>query len=55
MPDTPPSTQPHCTECRTPDVSAAVAALTEKVDKLFDAVVAIGLELGVEGFEEEEE
>jgi len=58
-PQTPSSqdTQLHCPKCRTPVAAGEdhfVADLTEKVDKLLDAVVAIGLALEVDGFEEEE-
>lgn len=47
-------TQEHCPTCRTPVVPLDVAALLAEVADLRDAIVAIGLHLGADGFEADE-
>lgn len=57
MDSTPPPTQPHCSECRSSgdaETSERLAGLKVTLDDLLDAVVAIGLKVGAEGFYDEE-
>lgn len=58
MDSAPPPTQQHCPTCRSSgdaETSERLVGLKVTLDELFDAVVAIGLKLGAEGFYDEEE
>jgi len=55
MPSQPESdTQPHCPTCRSAVEPLAVDVILAELADLRDAIVAIGLHLGAEGFEPDE-
>jgi len=47
-------TQEHCPTCRTPVEPVGVADILAQLADLRDAIVAIGLHLGADGFEADE-